>query len=139
AIRLEAVARGPMEAVAPYEVSMTGRPLHLDTPGLIRAVVADRDAGRPAAEIAAAFHAGVALAIARVCRRLREETGLRRVAISGGVFQNGLIMERVLSLLDAAGLDAYANRDVPANDGGISLGQALVAAAGGGRDPGLQA
>jgi len=67
--------------------------------------------------------------VAAACVRLAEATGLRRVALSGGVFQNALLLERSLLLLGEAGLDVYANRAVPANDGGISLGQALVAAA----------
>jgi len=50
------------------------------------------------------------------------------VALSGGVFQNAVLLERSVSLLRDSGLEVYANRMVPANDGGISLGQALVAA-----------
>jgi hydrogenase maturation protein HypF len=67
--------------------------------------------------------------VTAACRRLCAETGLRRVALSGGVFQNALLLERVDALLRDSGLEVYSNRSVPANDGGISLGQALVAAA----------
>jgi hydrogenase maturation protein HypF len=79
--------------------------------------------------LAARFHESVAVAVTAACRRLCGENGLRRVALSGGVFQNALLLERVDTLLREAGLEVYSNRLVPANDGGISLGQALVAAA----------
>jgi hydrogenase maturation protein HypF len=130
AMRLEALASGidPAGAGA-YPVAMEGEPLRVDTLGLIRALVADRLAGVPVALLAARFHESLAKAIAGACRRLAETTGLRRVALSGGVFQNALLLERSVSLLHDSGLEVYANRAVPANDGGISLGQALVAAA----------
>ncbi|HVS44896.1 MAG TPA: carbamoyltransferase HypF [Candidatus Dormibacteraeota bacterium] len=130
AMRLEALATGidPASARA-YPVAMEGEPLRVDTLGLIRALVADRLAGVPAALLAARFHESLAQAVAGACRRLAGRTGLRRVALSGGVFQNALLLERSVSLLQESGFEVYANRTVPANDGGISLGQALVAAA----------
>jgi hydrogenase maturation protein HypF len=129
AMRLEALAERGGPAVAPIDVAMTGSPLCLDTPALIAELCARRDAGRPVEEIAAAFHESLALAIARACRRLGDTHGVTRVALSGGVFQNALLLRRAVDLLRECGLDVYTNRDVPANDGGISLGQALVAGA----------
>jgi hydrogenase maturation protein HypF len=130
AMRLEALAAGidPGDAGG-YPVRMAGDPLRLDTLGLIRALVSDRLAGVPVSVLAARFHESLAGAVTAACRRLSGQTGLRRVALSGGVFQNALLLERVDTLLREAGLDVYSNRFVPANDGGISLGQALVAAA----------
>ena len=129
AMRLEALATGidPASAGA-YPVGMEGEPLRVDTLGLIRALVADRLAGVPAALLAARFHETVAQLVAGACRRLAADSGLGRVALSGGVFQNAVLLERSVSLLRDSGLEVYANRMVPANDGGISLGQALVAA-----------
>lgn len=138
AMRLEALATPAAEAVAPVAVGMAGTPLWLDTVGLVAAVVAERRRGRPVAECAALFHLSLARAIAAACRRLAEECGVRTVALSGGVFQNALLLEHTLRGLDAVGLLGYANREVPANDGGISLGQALVAAAGAHRNGGGQ-
>ncbi len=115
AARLEAIAvPGP---AAPIEVELeeSGR--------LFRELAARRRAGEPAAGLAAVFHASLAGAIVRACRR----TGLRQVALSGGCFQNRLLLEACFDGLRAAGLEPYANERVPANDGGLSLGQALVA------------
>jgi hydrogenase maturation protein HypF len=129
AMRLEALARG-FGPAAPVDVATTsGGPLVLDTPGLVRRLYEDRERGRPAAELAAVFHESLAQAVTEACVRLCAEHGVDRVALSGGVFQNALLLERTLELLDQRALRAYANSAVPANDGGISLGQALVAAA----------
>jgi hydrogenase maturation protein HypF len=130
AMRLETLAAG----IAPcdterYPVSMHGEPLQIDTVDLVRRLVADRRRGVPVALLAARFHETLAEAVRAACVRLCEAAGLRRVALSGGVFQNTLLLERVDALLRESGLEAYTNRSVPANDGGISLGQALVAAA----------
>jgi hydrogenase maturation protein HypF len=130
AMRLEGVASAvDIGAVEPWPVAMAGTPLRLDTPGLVKHLVRERCAGRPVAELAAAFHASLALAIVEACERLRSVYGLGRVALSGGVFQNGRLLERAMRLLVERDFAVYVNRSVPANDGGISLGQALVAAA----------
>jgi hydrogenase maturation protein HypF len=130
AMRLESLAAGiDRQGIEAYPVGMLGAPLLLDTLGLVRALVADRLAGVPVQLLAARFHESVAVAVTAACRRLCGENGLRRVALSGGVFQNALLLERVDTLLRESGLEVYSNRLVPANDGGISLGQALVAAA----------
>jgi hydrogenase maturation protein HypF len=63
------------------------------------------------------------------CVRLREETGLNEVALSGGVFQNVTLLTNVVPLLREAGFTVYTHRLVPPNDGGLSLGQAMIAAA----------
>jgi hydrogenase maturation protein HypF len=79
--------------------------------------------GEPVARLAAVFHNSVAQAVVEACR----ETGLRQVALSGGCFQNRRLLESCFERLSAAGLRPYANEQVPANDGGLSLGQAWVA------------
>ena len=79
--------------------------------------------------VAARFHHGVADAIARTCAILRSRTGLGVVALSGGVFQNLLLLDRTVSRLEADGFRVLVHGRVPPNDGGISLGQAAVAAA----------
>ncbi len=130
AMRLEALASAiDRQGIEAYPVGMAGDPLRLDTLGLVRALVRDRIAGVPVELLAARFHESLAVAVSAACRNLSERTGLRRVALSGGVFQNALLLERVDGLLRKSGLEVYSNRAVPANDGGISLGQALVAAA----------
>ena len=79
--------------------------------------------------IAARFHNGVADAIVRTCVWLRDTSGLGTVALSGGVFQNLLLTERVVDRLQVNGFSVLTHSRVPTNDGGISLGQAAVAAA----------
>ena len=87
-------------------------------------------AGRvPPAVIAAKFHNGMALAVRDGVRHMHRLTGIDRVMLSGGVFQNSVLLGRAVQLLREEGLQVYTNRLVPVNDGGISLGQLAVAAA----------
>ena len=110
-------------------VERTKDGLEIDMRPAIRAVVEDADAGTSRERIAARFHETVARMTVEVCRRLADEAGLRRVMVTGGVAQNMLLLERVLAGLRRAGLEPYLNRQVPCNDGGLSFGQAVVAAA----------
>ena len=106
-----------------------GQPATIDAAPLIRAVVADLRRGVPAPIIAGRFHGSVAAALAHACARARDATGLKIVALSGGVFQNRRLLELLWARLQAEGFQIYTNRQVPPNDGGLSLGQAAVAAA----------
>ena len=102
----------------------------LDHRPLFRAILADRLAGRSPAEIGAAFHAALAGAIATAARAMCSQHGITTVALSGGVFQNELLLDSVCDDLAAAPqIRALTNHQVPAGDGGISLGQAALAAA----------
>jgi hydrogenase maturation protein HypF len=96
---------------------------------LVRLATEDLAAGVAVPVIAARFHNGVAAAITTVCARLRDQTGVGVVALSGGVFQNLLLTDRVVAALTGAGFGVLVHSRVPCNDGGISLGQAVVAAA----------
>ncbi|GGL09745.1 carbamoyltransferase HypF [Sphaerisporangium melleum] len=100
---------------------------------LVEAALEDVRAGVAAPLVSARFHNGVAGMIAEGCDRVREGTGLATVALSGGVFQNVLLLERATALLEERGFTVLRHRRVPPNDGGISLGQVAVAAAGQGR------
>ncbi len=122
---------GPYATAAPAAVpSASAIPsaglLHLDPAPLWPALLDDIATGTPVSLIAARFHAGLAIAISQMVSALRV-TG--RVALSGGVFQNKLLLEQVMRLLSAQGLDVLTHRLVPANDGGLALGQAAVTAA----------
>jgi hydrogenase maturation protein HypF len=77
--------------------------------------------------LALRFHHAVADAVLAECRAARLERGTAAVCLSGGVFQNKIIMERTLKLLREDGFATYCNLAVPPNDGGIALGQAYVA------------
>jgi hydrogenase maturation protein HypF len=115
--------------VGPSAAAGVGGQLLVRGSDLVRAVVADRAAGASPAAIAARFHNGMAAAILAVCRQLRDQTGLGVVALSGGVFQNLLLTGRAVTSLEQAGFRVLTHSRVPCNDGGISLGQAVVAGA----------
>ena len=132
AIELEQLA-DPSEAGA-YHAAIAlgagpGEPFRAVGADLIGAAVADLVAGVPREVIAARFHHGLAALIEDGCVLLRERHGLSTVALSGGVFQNLLLLGSVVARLEARGFTVLTHSRVPCNDGGISLGQAVVAAA----------
>ena len=106
----------------------TGPVLQLQGADLVHAVLADLHAGVAPEVIATRFHHGLADAIVRVCLMLREATGVSVAALSGGVFQNVLLLERTVAGLEQSGFQTLTHSRVPPNDGGISLGQVAVAA-----------
>ncbi|HBY97211.1 MAG TPA: carbamoyltransferase HypF [Chloroflexi bacterium] len=118
----------PPDHLYPFTIG-DSRPAQLDVAPLIRAIVQDLQSGVPITSIAHRFHASVAEMLAKACVRVREQTRLNVVALSGGVFQNRLLLERLLARLETLGFEVYINRRIPPNDGGLSLGQAAVAAA----------
>ncbi len=105
-----------------------GSKLEIDVSPLIGALVAEVRAGVGQALIAARFHQRIARLTRDVCRTLREKFDLNEVALSGGVWQNMTLLRETVRLLRADGFVVYTHRRVPANDGGIALGQALIAA-----------
>lgn len=104
-------------------------PLVIQGGDLIRCVVDDLLSDVAVGQIAARFHNGLAQATVKAACVLRERTGLGTAALSGGVFQNLVLLERVVSGLEDEGFRVLVHSRVPSNDGGISLGQAVVAAA----------
>jgi hydrogenase maturation protein HypF len=130
AVELEQLA-DPAEAAAyPVPVAPAGDGLlRVTGTDLVRAVVSDLSDGVPPSLIAARFHNGLAAATVAACRALGEQTGLGTVALSGGVFQNMLLLERTVAGLAANGIRVLTHSRVPPNDAGISLGQAAVAGA----------
>ncbi|HYA00168.1 MAG TPA: carbamoyltransferase HypF [Candidatus Binatia bacterium] len=128
AVELEQLA-DPDEASAYPAAVDEGRTLLLDGHVLVRAVVADLRRGVSPPVIAARFHNGLAALVVEACRLVRQRIGIGVVALSGGVFQNVLLTERVLAGLTGQGFRVLTHSRVPANDGGISLGQAVIAGA----------
>lgn len=106
-----------------------GGPFTLDGLALLAALVDDLRAGVEPAAIAGRVHHGVAQALVAACRRVRDERGLTTVALSGGVFQNVLLLETLADALQADGFTVLIPRLAPPNDGGLALGQVAVAGA----------
>ena len=96
---------------------------------VIHAIVSDIQQEVPLHLIALRFHRSIAELLALACCEAREQSGLNVVALSGGVFQNQLVLEQLMARLEEMAFWVYVNRRVPPNDGGISLGQLAVAAA----------
>ena len=86
------------------------------------------ETGQSVVKIAASFHQTLIDAFAVMANEMRKKTELTRVVLSGGCFQNKILLEGTIDKLENAGFDVYCHRQVPANDGGVSLGQAVVAA-----------
>lgn len=131
AMELEALAEGAMEAAGEgYGAAfLPGAPARLGWAPLWTAILQDLAAGTDRALIAARFHRGLIEILSRAVHRLAQAHGCRRAVLTGGVFQNKILLEGVSERLTGLGLDAIAPAAYPANDGGVSLGQALIAAA----------
>ena len=97
---------------------------------IVLGTLSDLRDGKPRSRIAAKFHRTVADIILQVCSRLRDELGLTEVCLSGGVFQNVLLLREAVQLLRSANFRVFFPQNLPANDGGLSLGQAVIALAG---------
>jgi len=99
-----------------------------DPTPVFSSILEDMERGVSRELIAARFHNGLAQLVQKICSELRDETGIEDVALSGGVWQNMRLLHGTFNLLNDAGFKVLIHRQVPANDGGISLGQAVVAA-----------
>jgi hydrogenase maturation protein HypF len=126
AAEFEAIADRGEQGAYPLPLG-SDQTLVLDARETVVAALHDLEEG--AAVVSARFHNAVAAATAEACGRLAEARGLGSVVLSGGVFQNRLLLERTASALERAGLRVLVPRRLPPNDGGISYGQAAVAAA----------
>jgi hydrogenase maturation protein HypF len=125
AMWLEHLARGVVEAEA-YPFPFTGD--ELDFVPLVRSLVKDRLRGRDIREIARAVQRGIAQGLAEATIAVARTRGLDTAVLSGGVFQNELLLEDLKPMLANASIELWTNHAVPPNDGGISLGQAALAA-----------
>ena len=136
-IEYEAQAAIELEMLAYDKASETGSyPFTLieqDNMSLIKlqdlfaAIVHDLHSKTPKPEIAVRFHNTVARMITELCQIISSNTGITQVALSGGVFQNRLLLRKAVALLESDGFEVFTHRQVPCNDGGISLGQVVIA------------
>jgi hydrogenase maturation protein HypF len=128
AAELEGAASAGSLGAYPLPV-LDASPVVLDARPTVLAVAADAAAGVAAATIAARFHAAVSDATAEACALVAERHGLATVVLSGGVFQNRLLLDAAADALERMGLRVLVPERLPPNDGAISYGQAAVAAA----------
>jgi hydrogenase maturation protein HypF len=126
AIALEATAAEGIDGRYDFELE-DGEPAILDFRPTIAAIVRDLASGRAVEEISARFHNTLSAAIVQVCSCIRKDDGLNRVCLSGGTFQNLYLLGRTVVELRRLGFGVFLHSTVPANDGGISLGQAVIA------------
>ena len=94
---------------------------------LLSAIILDIRNNTDKSRISARFHTTIARIIVTLCQAISEKTGIRQVALSGGVFQNRLLLKKTVDLLEARWFKVITHRQVPCTDGGISLGQAVAA------------
>jgi hydrogenase maturation protein HypF len=127
AVELELAAEGPASRGYPFRLQPEREGWVVETRGIIGRVVEELLAGREIGEISSRFHRTMAEVVVASCEEIRKAGGVSAVALSGGTFQNLLLMEQVLELLTGKGFTVYRHRRVPANDGGLSLGQAVLA------------
>ncbi|WP_328885652.1 carbamoyltransferase HypF [Streptomyces sp. NBC_00316] len=135
AVELEAAAAGAADGPGPcYRFALRpaatgdGQPLVMDPSPVLAAVVDEVRAGTAPALVAARFHAAVADLVLQVCIAAREQHGLHEVALTGGVFANILLSCLCARKLSGNGFTVLRHRQVPPNDGGLALGQLMVAA-----------
>jgi len=131
AVELEMASARDASGPYPFDlvcVDEEGHPYYeIRLEGLFRALLDDWRRGVAVPEIGGRFHETVAQVICHTCQRIAEDTGIRVVALSGGCFQNRLLLAKAVAALERAGFIVLMHRQVPANDGGISLGQAVIA------------
>jgi hydrogenase maturation protein HypF len=123
AIELEALADPDEEGVYAYEITSGNI---LDPSLMIRNILEDQKNGIPIPTISGRFHNSITEMILDMSVRLREEYHLNRVALSGGVWQNMTLMTKTIKKLKSAEFKILVHQQVPANDGGLALGQAAI-------------
>jgi hydrogenase maturation protein HypF len=126
---LEAIAENGVKENYDFEfITEPGKPLQLDLRAMMRQLIADVRDKRESAAISAEFHNTIAAALCEMAKKARHKKALDTVALSGGVFCNRYLTGRLIKLLKGAGFRVLFNRDFPSNDGGLSVGQAAIAA-----------
>jgi hydrogenase maturation protein HypF len=126
---LESIITDGIEERYDFELkSSSGKPLQLDLRKMMMQLIADIQENKPSGVISAKFHNTLADALLQIAKTARESKKLNTVALSGGVFCNRYLTNRLIKLLNKNNFSVLFNRDIPFNDGGISLGQAAITA-----------
>jgi len=126
---LEAIIEDGIDECYDFElIKQADKPILIDLRGMTKQLIDDIQKGVAASIISAKFHNTLAIVLLATAKQARERTKLDSVAFSGGVFCNRYLANRLIKLLKESGFHVLFNREVPSNDGGISLGQAAIAA-----------
>jgi hydrogenase maturation protein HypF len=128
AMLLEAAAQGEAGEAYGMEFDTQTIPWTIDTRAMMRQIANDVAGGRSPGTVARCFHVSVARMIESVCSKLRERIDVDKVCLSGGVFQNLTLLSEASGLLRRSGFHVFLHSQVPPNDGGLSLGQAVIGA-----------
>jgi hydrogenase maturation protein HypF len=127
AIELEMIADHEVKEEYPFTIHKEEKPMVIDPRKIVRGVVRDLIDGISSPKISGKFHRTIARIIVETCDAIRCGEELNRVVLSGGVFQNIFLLSLVTKGLKDSGFETYTHHLVPTNDGGISLGQAVIA------------
>jgi hydrogenase maturation protein HypF len=131
AIELETAAYEYIDSTGdqkyPFAIEGESGVFQIKLKNLFSAIIADLSAKVATGTISAKFHNSVASMVGETCLLIKEKTKIEQVALSGGVFQNRLLLKKVVKLLESRDFQVLTHRQVPCNDGGISLGQAVIA------------
>jgi hydrogenase maturation protein HypF len=129
AIELEmAIAAGAIEEAYPLDILSSNSPWIIDTKSMFEAALCDLQSGTSTAAISQRFHNGLVETFARIAEMIRAARSLNRVCLSGGTFHNVYLLTHLQERLEQSGFQVFTHTEVPAGDGGLSLGQAMVAA-----------
>ena len=126
AMLLESAISG--SSVEAYEFTLD-RGGSIDTRPMFRRIVSELAAGHSAVHISDRFHTTISDMVSSTCRVIRDASGVNKVCLSGGVFQNLTLVDRTARVLAVAGFEVFTHSLVPPNDGGLALGQAAIATA----------
>jgi hydrogenase maturation protein HypF len=129
AVELEQCVQESVQSAYPFDIIEKGDMFVLRWQSLIQAIISDVEHATESRKIAANFHNGLADGLLRAVQTAYLRTGHRQIILSGGVFMNIYLLERLKLKLLEAGFEVFTHRLVPANDGGIALGQAVIASA----------
>lgn len=126
-MELEAVLESSETASYPYTIEKSIPTYIIHTDRIIRGILDDTKTGYDKGVMSAKFHNTIIHFSSEICSLLRKDTGINKVALSGGVFQNNFLLEKLSNVLETNHFQVYTHKMIPSNDGGISIGQMAIA------------
>ncbi|MBW2476691.1 MAG: carbamoyltransferase HypF [Deltaproteobacteria bacterium] len=127
AMELEMIADPDQTQPYSYVLEFEKKLVQFDPASLLKVILEEERSGKPLSQIAGRFHLTLAAMMVEVCEYLRDESRINSVVLSGGVFQNSLLTQKAKNGLQKANFEVLTHSHVPPNDGGLALGQAVIA------------